>query len=215
MTLKGKQIGVLIALIFGLLILVLPSGNTHKYRFDPAQLAKSIGENADHIDPQMLAQWIIEGKSDYLLIDIRLPNEFAQGNIKGSENIPLEKLLQRETLESLPSSKLILLYSNGSSHAAQAWVVMKAAGFDSYILDGGLNRWNQVVLNPKAPVSRDGEPVSDDEILRYKAQVAVRNFFAGDNSTISTAQDAAGASPAVSMKKVIVQQPPKKKLKGC
>jgi rhodanese-related sulfurtransferase len=208
MRLEGKQIGVFIALILGATILFMPSRDNAKYRFDPDRIAKYISGNEDHIDPTTLSQWIIEGRKDYMLIDIRSPKEFEQGNIKTSENIPLDTLLLRNTLEALPANKLIVIYSNGSSHASQAWLVMKTAGFDSYVLEGGFNYWSKTILNPNAP-SNDGE-VSDDEVLRYKAQLAIKNYFGGAATTVSNE-----APPTNQPKKTVILAPKKKKLKGC
>jgi rhodanese-related sulfurtransferase len=208
MRLEGKQIGVFIALILGVIILFMPSRDNARYSFDPDRVAKNIIGNEDHIDPATLSQWIIEGRRDYMLIDIRSSKEFERGHIKTAENIPLDRLLLRNTLESLPVNKLMVIYSNGSSHASQAWLVMKAAGFDSYILEGGYNYWCKAILNPVSP-SGVGE-ISDDEILLYKEQLAVKNYFGG-SSTPAVNEAAQGNQP----KKTVILQPKKKKLKGC
>lgn len=209
MKLVGKQIGVLVALVLAMVILFLPAQDSKKYRFDPQSIARSIEESEDHIDPGTISQWIIEGRRDFMLIDIRVPEAFEQGHIKGAENIPLSQLLQRGTLDELPGDKLMVIYSNGSSHAAQAWLVMKTAGFDSYMLEGGFNYWNQVIMNPKAPV----DEASDDEILRYKTQLAVKGYFGGETTAVSN-QVASVDKPKT---KKIIRKPrkKKKKLKGC
>jgi len=206
--LEGKQIGVLVALILAIVILFLPVQDNARYRFDPADIAGMINEKEDHIDPAALSEWIIEGRRDFLVIDIRGPEEFARGNIKGAENIPLEKLLQRRTLDELPLDKLLVIYSNGSSHAAQAWLVMKTAGFDSYVLEGGFNYWNKVIMNPEAPANK--EDISDDEILRYKTQLAVRDYFGGGSTQVSSEE-----TPVNKTQKKIPKKSGKKKLKGC
>lgn len=208
MKLESKQIGMLVALVLGIVMLFLPAQDSKKYRFDPGTIAKSIEESEDHIDPSTLSQWLIEGRQDFMLIDIRTPGEFEQGHIKGAKNIPLAQLLEKDTLQELPGEKYIILYSNGSSHAAQAWLVMNTAGFDSYMLEGGFNYWNKVIMNPNPPSGQ----VSDDEILRYKTQVAVKNYFSGGT--------AAGANPVVpddkiKKKPMIRKSKKKKKLKGC
>ena len=209
MRLAGKQIGVLVALLLAIIILFLPAQDSKKYRFDPQDIARSIEESEDQIDPTTVSQWIIEGRRDFMLIDIRDSDAFEQGHIKGAENIPLPRLLQKDTLDELPEEKLVVIYSNGSSHAAQAWLVMKTAGFDSYMLEGGFNYWNKVIMNPKAPA----DEASDDEILRYKTQLAVKGYFGGDATAVSN-QVASSDKPKT---KKIIRKPrkKKKKLKGC
>lgn len=207
MKLSLKQVGIIIALVLGVLILFLPAQGSSSYRFDPEALSKQIASNNDQIDPDSLSEWIIEGRRDFMLVDIRSADEFGKGAIKGADNIPMETLLKRDTIDTLPKEKFIVLYSNGSSHASQAWLVLKSAGFDSYILEGGFNYWNKYIMNPDTP----SVDAPDDEILRYRTRLAVKNHFGGATEITS-----ADNQPPVK-KKTIVKRPPrkKKKLKGC
>lgn len=208
MKLKGKQIGILIALILGAIMIFLPAQDNSKYKFDPEALGQSIEESEDHIQPQTLSEWIIEGRKDYLLVDIRTPEEYEKSSIKGAVNIPLVELLKRDTLDGLPAEdKLIVIYSNGNSHAAQAWLVMKSAGIDTYILEGGLNYWSAAILNPQPP---KGE-FSDDEFLRYQQAKAVGNYFGGGSASSPEGEIAKPQKK----NKVFHPKKKKKKLKGC
>jgi len=207
MKLEGKQIGILVALLLGVVILLLPGQDSMKYRFDPLEISRSIAEREDHIDPQTLSEWIIEGRRDYYLVDIRNEKEYGESSIKGADNIPMDTLLKKETLDELPEDKMIILYSNGTSHASQAWLVLKTAGVDAYVLEGGLNYWNRAILDPKAP----GPGASDDEILVYKAKLAVKGYFGGEVTS------SAGADSKAEKPKKVFKRPKKKKkkLKGC
>ncbi|MBI4618749.1 MAG: rhodanese-like domain-containing protein [Desulfobacterales bacterium] len=207
MKIQGKQIGVLIALILAVIMLFLPSQDSSKYRFDPEAIAKSIIEGTDQISPQTLSEWIIEGRKDFILIDIRSEKEFEKGKIKGAENIPLQKLITKNTIEGLPKDKIIVVYSNGSSHASQAWLVMKTAGIESYILEGGFNYWNSFILNPGEYFA----DASDDEVLKYKSGIAVSNYFGGGSSTSSTVDD----KTKTEKKAIEIPKKKGKKLKGC
>ena len=208
MRLEGKQIGFVIALVLACIMLFLPSQNSSKYSFDPEAIAKSIDAQEDQIDPRTLSEWIIEGRRDFQVIDIRSEKEFEESSIKGAENIPLQELLRKDTIEGLSEDKLVVIYSNGNSHAGQAWLVLNTAGIDAYVLEGGLNYWNSFIMNPKAP---SGAP-SDDEILRFRARKAVGNYLGGGSSVVSTPADDIPKS-----KKKIIKKPrkKKKKLKGC
>ncbi|RJP58785.1 MAG: rhodanese-like domain-containing protein [Deltaproteobacteria bacterium] len=207
MKLQGKQIGVLIALILAVIMLFLPYQDSSKYRFDPEAIARTIIEGTDQIDPKTLSEWIIEGRRDFILIDIRSEKEYEKGKIKGAENIPLQKLITKSTIEELPKDKIIVIYSNGSSHASQAWLVMKTAGIDAYILEGGFNYWSSFILNP----AQCSINASDDEILKYRSQVAVSNYFGGSSPAASTVDD------KTKTEKKAIEMPKKtsKKLKGC
>ena len=72
-----------------------------------------------------------------MIIDIRSEEDFSKGAIKNAVNIPLQKLLKKETLNSeFNVPKTVVLYSNGNSHAHQAWLVLKSAGVDALVLQG-------------------------------------------------------------------------------
>ncbi|PKL37415.1 MAG: hypothetical protein CVV44_13755 [Spirochaetae bacterium HGW-Spirochaetae-1] len=207
--LENRQIAVYTALILAVIMLFLPGSSKNKYRFEPEVMAKTINEKGDQVSPQDLSQWIIEGKTDYQLIDIRNSEEYAKGNIKTSENIPLENLLKRSTIDTdLSDSKMIILYSNGNSHAHQAWLVLKAAGKDAYVLEGGFNHWVAAILNPEP--AKDS---SDDEILKYNLAASISSYFGGGNAVKSTdnpvkSTDSKGSGAVKPKSK-------KKKLEGC
>ena len=161
--LENRQIAVLVALVLALVMLFLPGSSSTKYAFDPETVAQAINEKEDQISPEELSQWIIEGQEVFDIIDIRPEVDFARGNIKGSINIPLKKLLLRETIDTeLSDEGTTVIYSNGNSHGHQAWLVLKAAGKDALVLEGGFNGWTTRILNPQPP-----QTPSDDEILRY------------------------------------------------
>ncbi len=208
MKLENKQIGVLIALVLAVIMLLLPSPDKSKYSFDPIQLAEAIQNGDDSISPQTLSEWIIDGNNDFRLIDIRTAAEYERGSIQGAENIPLDRLLLKKTLENeLNDDKIYILFSNGNSLAAQAWLVLNSLGKSCYMLEGGYNYWIKSILNPSLS---SAEP-SDDEILRYKAAKAVSEYFGG--------QAAAGGGEITPVKKKptkkIIRKKKKKKLGGC
>ncbi|NOZ62880.1 MAG: rhodanese-like domain-containing protein [Calditrichaeota bacterium] len=182
MKLQGNQIGAFVAIILGLLLAFLPV-QSRQIVIKPGALARTITGDEYHIDPETVSKWLVEGNEDFLLIDVRSPEEFAQGHIKNAINIPLPELIKPETIDELDTDKLIILYSNGISHAIQAWVVLHAADIsDVVVLEGGLNYWNKYILNPKPP----GQYASNDEILIYKSKAAIAGALGGGNLDIQS-----------------------------
>jgi rhodanese-related sulfurtransferase len=209
--LRFKNLDVLIlgAIIFVIVVsLFLLSGRgLNKYVFNSAELANEIAMNRDQISPNILSEWIIDGRADYKLIDIRKPEEFAAGSIKGAVNIPMAKILERKTMNSeLSAHKKNILYSNGDSHANQAWLILKAAGKDVYVLEGGFNYWNKLILNPKLSSTTP----SDDEVLLYKKAKGVADYLGGSGSAdaVQKGEGAAAGKTDATLKK-------KKQVKGC
>ncbi len=205
MKLENKQIGVLVALVLAVIMLFLPGQDGSKLFLDTNAIAKMIVEKEDQISPRDLSEWIIENRNDYQLVDIRSEKEYDAGHIKSAENIPLKTLLTQAAIEQeLSDDKIVVLYSNGNSHAHQAWLVLNSAGKSVYALEGGYNSWNNLILNPKKPLS-----ASDDEILQYKAVAAVAKHFGGSQATV---QNTTTVKPKKIFKRI---KKKKKKLEGC
>jgi len=206
MKLENKQIAVYTAILLAIIMLFLPGPDPSKVNLDLQLMAQIIGNKEDHVTPGELSQWIIAGNNDYQLIDIRSKDEYDKGHIEGAINIPIENLLHKNVItDELNHDKKIVIYSNGSSHASQAWVVLKGLGLDCYILEGGYNGWNAAVLNPAVPST-----TTDDEILLYAKQKAVAEYFGGSN--IQVQKPANNAAPVAPQKPQGVK---KKKMQGC
>jgi 3-mercaptopyruvate sulfurtransferase SseA len=82
-------------------------------------------------------------------------------------------LFDRESLEMLRNDLTVVLYSNGGTHAAQAWVLPRQLGIESYVLLGGLNYWVEGILNPEPP----SDLVADSEIEKYQLREATSEYF--------------------------------------
>lgn len=73
-----------------------------------------------------------------VLIDVRTPAEFAQGNIKGSKNVPLDTIGSKvKKIEQL--NKPIVLCCRSGMRSGQATAILKRHGIEAY--NGG--PWNK------------------------------------------------------------------------
>ena len=75
-----------------------------------------------------------------IIIDVRTPQEFDQGHIQGSKNIPLYKI-QREVKAIKNMNKLILTVCKSGARSGMAKSILKSAGVEVY--NGG--PWNVLV----------------------------------------------------------------------
>lgn len=209
--LENRQIAVYTALLLAVIMLFLPGTDRNRYSFKPGELAASILAGEDQVSAADLADWIIQGRSDLLIVDIRSEADFEKGSIKSSLNIPLAKLLERSTIDTeLPESKTVVLYSNGDSHSHQAWLILKAAGVNAYVLQGGFNRWTEVVLNPGSPADS-----SDDEVLKYEAAKSVAGAFGSTGSVLESKGNVKSNNASIIPPVKSGTPPKKKKLASC
>lgn len=161
----------LLAFFLGLVALAAQPYAGGRVTLDTRELTALVGREADHVTPQELAGWIVERRSDYRLIDLREAKDFEQYRIPTAENVPLAQL---GDLAIAPTEKLVL-YSDGGTHGAQAWLLLKARGWKAvYNLKGGLEGWKDEVLYP---VLTDGPALEDRE--RLERAVALSRFFGG------------------------------------
>lgn len=142
------------------------------------RIAQSAARTEDRVDVQEIAEWIIESRQDFLLIDIRDGASYQAGHIKDAVNTPLAALTTADSIKKLPDDKKIVVYSNGSENAAKAVVILRLLGLDSYLLSGGYNAWQQQVLNPDIPPQ-----AYDDEAPKVATQRAISCYFSGSTTS--------------------------------
>ena len=82
------------------------------------------------------------GADDFILIDVREPNEFEIVSIEGAVLIPKGEFLDGSALEKLPSDKRIVLHCKVGGRSAEALAVVKGAGYsDAVHVGGGILQW--------------------------------------------------------------------------
>lgn len=75
----------------------------------------------------------------HLLVDVRTPEEYADGHIAGSVNIPLAELGNQLSL--IPQDIPVIVYCRSGSRSAQAATLLKDAGYTNISDMGGIVGW--------------------------------------------------------------------------
>jgi adenylyltransferase/sulfurtransferase len=106
------------------------------------------------ISVSTLEHWLKErdnSERDFILVDVREPNEFEINSIPGAVLIPKGEFLNGSALEELPQDKPVILYCKTGVRSAESLAVLKGAGFaDSVHVGGGVSAWvNQI--DPSQP----------------------------------------------------------------
>lgn len=76
---------------------------------------------------------------DFLLVDVREPNELAAGTIPGAICLPLSQLHARMT--TLPRNKHLVVYCQTGMRSRLACRRLRQAGYEAHNLKGGYLRW--------------------------------------------------------------------------
>ena len=81
---------------------------------------------------------------DFILIDVREPDEFASSRIPGSVLIPKVHFFDATALDQLPRDKEIILHCRSGVRSAHCLAIIQGAGFmNSRHLGGGILAWEK------------------------------------------------------------------------
>ncbi len=91
------------------------------------------------------------GERDFLLVDVREPNEAEINHIPGAVLIPKGEFLNGNALAQLPSDKQIVMHCKSGVRSAETLAIVKGAGYaDAVHVGGGVVAWvNQI--DPSQP----------------------------------------------------------------
>nr|WP_196791766.1 adenylyltransferase/sulfurtransferase MoeZ [Motilibacter deserti] len=106
------------------------------------------------ISVTQLEQWIKErenGERDFVIVDVREPNEYEINKIPTAVLIPKGEFLNGSALEKLPQDKQVVLHCKTGVRSAETLAILKGAGFaDAVHVGGGVAAWvNQI--DPSQP----------------------------------------------------------------
>jgi sulfur-carrier protein adenylyltransferase/sulfurtransferase len=82
------------------------------------------------------------GERDFVLIDVREPNEAEINHIPGAVLIPKGEFLNGNALSQLPSDKQIVMHCKSGVRSAETLAIVKGAGYaDAVHVGGGVVAW--------------------------------------------------------------------------
>ena len=84
---------------------------------------------------------MMEKENDYIILDVRRPDEFAEKHIPDAINIPNE-IIGTEEIKELPNKKkLILVYCRSGNRSKQASEKLVKLGYTNIVEFGGIIDW--------------------------------------------------------------------------
>ncbi len=161
-----------IALILGVIAIFFGNPtNSNDVKFNSKDLAMLINDKSSSIDVYELADKLIKGNVDFVLVDLCEEQNFSEYHIPSSVNLAVQDL----NPDNLLRNQKIIIYAEDNFKAAQAWFLLKAKGYKGvYLLKGGMTDWKDKILFPKLAVN-----ASPDEIRNFEKIKEVSKFFGG------------------------------------
>ncbi len=83
-------------------------------------------------------------KGGAFLVDVRNPSEFAEGNVQGSTNIPLDQIAAN--LDKFKNKENIVVFCRSGNRSGQAKSILEQNGFTN-VTNGGT--WQDILLLSK------------------------------------------------------------------
>ena len=89
---------------------------------------------------------MFDAGQDFLLVDVREPNEYEIVSIDGSVLVPKNEFLNGSALEQMPQDRQIVVSCKTGARSAEVLAVLKGAGFSNSVhVGGGISAWvNQI-----------------------------------------------------------------------
>ena len=84
---------------------------------------------------------IMESESDYIILDVRTTEEFADKHIPDAINIPNETIGTEDIPELPDKDQLILVYCRSGNRSKQASDKLVGLGYTNIVEFGGINDW--------------------------------------------------------------------------
>ena len=84
---------------------------------------------------------MMERETDYILLDVRTQDEYAQGHIPGAICIPNETIGTEDIPELPDKEQLILVYCRSGNRSKQAAEKLVQQGYTNIVEFGGINAW--------------------------------------------------------------------------
>ena len=200
---------VIITILFiglGLIIAAVPQNKTLPYKLTAEEMLELSNNRMHYYSPEEVADIIVQKDPEFQLIDVRPQDEFEKFSLPNAINIPLTDILSDEYRDVLNQDvKRNILFSNGTVDATKAWMIMSQLGWENnYVMEGGLNYWAEVIMNPLPPASTS----ANEEIAKYQFRKAAGNSLNGETSVEETSASAPIARPP------IIKRPQKKRVEG-
>lgn len=90
---------------------------------------------------------MMEEESDYIILDVRTPEEFSDKHIPGAINIANETIGSEEIPELPDKDQLIMVYCRSGNRSKQASQKLADLGYTNVVEFGGINDWPGEVVS--------------------------------------------------------------------
>lgn len=142
---------IIIAATISLAVLLSACGDNTKNTTEKEIGAASTEVNDDMINKEQTNTYsqismdeavaMMAQESDYIILDVRRPDEFAEGHIPGAINVANESIGTEEISELPDKDQLIMVYCRSGRRSKEAAEKLVALGYTNIVEFGGILDW--------------------------------------------------------------------------
>lgn len=166
-----------VAILLGLILALVP---TREASISIESLQSQIQQTPDRVTPYQIAQWIIEGRNDFAVLDLRTAEAFEHTTISGALSVPITEIVDFITSKRIkPQEQMLFLLGESEAEAAQAALLLKSSGYKTYIIQDGYQGWVRM-LQPSIPDTL----TSREELRALQKKQTVAAHLRGDGAIV-------------------------------
>ncbi|MBD0830583.1 rhodanese-like domain-containing protein [Aestuariibaculum sediminum] len=88
------------------------------------------------------AKHLLQKPKKIQLLDVRTPEEYAEGHLEGALNINYFSETFKDEAFKLDKNKKVLVYCKSGKRSSKSAIILKALGFSKiYSIEGGITAW--------------------------------------------------------------------------
>lgn len=129
--------------------------------------------NAALTPPTVIADWLIEGRNDFMLFDVRSEAAFEAGHLPGAVHADPAELQQPGVVRALPDYKKLVFYGADNGVSAETLAPLFRAGLHVMVIEGGYAGWERAVLAKPERVSNPAEARQDAIARHFRGESAL------------------------------------------
>ena len=190
-------------LIGSIVVIFLPNYKKHPKVMKSGVLLEEMNKQERYVTTDDLAKALMIKDPSIILIDVRSKEDYNHFTLDGAINVPMEELLKEDYLGYLDQDVYkTILFSNGTSLADEAWMIMKSHDYEgNYVLKGGLNKWFKTIIDPEKPDETADLAMREAYEFRKGASMFFTGVSAGGVGSSGAAPKKAKSAPKPMVKR--------------
>ena len=99
-----------------------------------------------NVSPKEAYDYMQANEGKYTLIDVRTPEEYNEGHIRGAELLPIASPDFLVQVKKLPSNPVYVIYCRSGKRSKMARKIFSETGHSVMHIDGGIRAWKRAGL---------------------------------------------------------------------